>query len=1154
MVSACVALSGVAWAVPASTPAEAPTRERGILAALDDPNHDVVAVAVAIVIGNEAAELWGLEPAVEQRLLEFARSPRLKELLGAKSPFTRRAALGVLEKFGAVSPELQALVLERLKDSDDDVRSAAAPALVRVGGAAQSVAHLIELMRDDHAGPARAAASELEKMGGLASSHAPEIAQLLNQPKAYREGALEILGKLGEGAKLYAPEVTRLLEDPASNVREAAVRTLVRMGAVSEERVLAIIERLKDSSGQVREEAVLALKEWEDAARPHIFRIRELANHEDVDVRRSAVRALVALKTTAREQATRYLRDPDRQIREAAIRALVRVEDIAGQRSQRVIGLLKDPDPHVRGSAARALEQLGKESLKYVPELLRLLKDPDDEVLSKAVKALAGTGPAAKDHIPDIIGLLKASKSGVRTAAQEALSAMKELTPEHLSSISAHLDDPESGVRQAALEVLRDQKRAAGPHVHRIAQRLRDENEFVRNYALTALANLGEAARAEVPGLASLLQTDSTIQFDKDFSLDTQVAVTLARMAPLDISVATAVIAKACANPGQYFLWLAAAHLIGGGDPRVERALRWLGRRALRDQPQHLSAEEARATLEVFAGIWKLSEKYPALQEELAEQIATVARLTRGQWSASDVALLQAHKSSLQALRPMHAETVQGAIDSIERWRLLKTFGWSWATHAGFWILLLFFYPRSPKVQAFFFWNPWVRKLTGLGYVNLLLTWVPLLRHRLLAPFSRQLLADADLERFSADTYFSRSEVLVSSTGRRERLLEVLPRLQGQVVLEGASGLGKSMFLRYLLLRSKRLAVYLPAERCKDGVMEAIQAKLEGHGRDSTFLQSIIYSGALDIYIDGLNEVTADTRARIVQFVERNVHGNILLTTQRIEWTPPATARLLVLQPLSEAEASEFLVSRELTQRTTARHQGEAYRQACKDFVARALSPELPDELRRAMREVLSNPMDLTVVAQMLADGHVPDLSHLRQQQYELMAKDYAEVHLAEFPLKEFAEEVYRMRHEDQTIISEERFDRELQRMEAFKMVVCRQWQGSDGKEHREWRFRHDKIQEFFIAQTFLGAANLRVIEHMGDPRFRGVYFLMASLLPPEKARELRELLVDYAAETRDHTVSDDFVKLLKSREGMDKARASAPEASTVVLPLVKSG
>jgi len=108
-------------------------------------------------------------------------------------------------------------------------------------------------------------------------------------------------------------------------------------------------------------------------------------------------------------------------------------------------------------------------------------------------------------------------------------------------------------------------------------------------------------------------------------------------------------------------------------------------------------------------------------------------------------------------------------------------------------------------------------------------------------------------------------------------------------------------------------------------------------------------------------------------------------------------------------------------------------------------------------------------------------------------------------------------------------------------MVVRRQWKGLNGQEHREWRFRHDKIQEFFIAQTFLGAGNPRIVEHMGDPRFRGVYFLLALLLDPEHARQLRDQLVVRAAKTRDHTVSDEFVTLLEVRREATQAQLPPP-------------
>jgi hypothetical protein len=55
---------------------------------------------------------------------------------------------------------------------------------------------------------------------------------------------------------------------------------------------------------------------------------------------------------------------------------------------------------------------------------------------------------------------------------------------------------------------------------------------------------------------------------------------------------------------------------------------------------------------------------------------------------------------------------------------------------------------------------------------------------------------------------------------------------------------------------------------------------------------------------------------------------------------------------------------------------------------------------------------------------------------------------------------------------------------------------------------------------------------HIGDPRFRGVYFLLAGLLPLYVTADLRERLIYYAADTQDHTVSDRFVQLLRARTG----------------------
>ena len=71
------------------------------------------------------------------------------------------------------------------------------------------------------------------------------------------------------------------------------------------------------------------------------------------------------------------------------------------------------------------------------------------------------------------------------------------------------------------------------------------------------------------------------------------------------------------------------------------------------------------------------------------------------------------------------------------------------------------------------------------------------------------------------------------------------------------------------------------------------------------------------------------------------------------------------------------------------------------------------------------------------------------------------------------------------------------------------------------------------------------ILEHVNQPRFRGVYFQLARLLEPERARELPDRLVAHAARTREHTVSDEFVNRFKARRSAEqvRARGEAPRA-----------
>ena len=422
-----------------------------------------------------------------------------------------------------------------------------------------------------------------------------------------------------------------------------------------------------------------------------------------------------------------------------------------------------------------------------------------------------------------------------------------------------------------------------------------------------------------------------------------------------------------------------------------------------------------------------------------------------------------------------------------------------------------------------------MRRFTGLGYAGFALTWVPFLRTKLFAPFKPSLIADAALDIFDEGAYFPDSAVKEKTSGRQQPVREAIPTIRGQIVLEGESGIGKTMFLRSLVKRARRVVVYLPAKKCVGGVLEAIQAKLHGPAQDPAFLRNLIYSGALDIFIDGLNEVSADTRAKITGFVESYFKGNILMSTQPLEWTPPATAKSYILEPLTESQIENFLLSRKDNLPDDAQLAGDAYEQTCRHYLTATLDPQQSPEALAAMRQLLSNPMDLTLVAAMLARGETPDLFRLQQQQYRIMAEDYREKHLHEFPLRQFAGAVYQMRLQDEDTLPAGEFAEELQCMERHKMAVSRSLD-EGGKSRTEWHFRHDKIADFFVVQAFFGPDNDKPEKHLGDARFRGVYLQLARLLPLDDARALERRLIDYAADTQDHTVSDTFIQLLRSR------------------------
>jgi len=742
-----------------------------------------------------------------------------------------------------------------------------------------------------------------------------------------------------------------------------------------------------------------------------------------------------------------------------------------------------------------------------IPLLVERLSSEEDAVRLAAAQALGGLGEHAKGQAAQLVALLSNEDFEVQQAAAQALGVLGEHAKGQAAQLGALLSAEDSGVQQAAARALGRLGEHAKGQVAQLVSELGNKNDQTASEVARVLVSLGPTAFAELPSILEISydqrQLREEIRFYSIFS--------------------------------------------SGGNEKVVRLLRWLARP--KEVPYSETANRtdlAVETLELFDEIWPHIDGYPLVRNDLERVIAKV--IDNGSWILENKPLLARHSENLRAAGSTHVAIVERAIDRIE----VR----SWATlaiitvllHLIFWCLLVFVYPRWPAVQAFFFWNKWTRRFAGFGYVGVLLAWVPYLRRRLFMPFSDSLLADARLDEFAEMAYFSQSKVRLRRLGSDAELVTALCDRPGQIILEGESGLGKSMFLRHKIRHARRLVVFLPATKCDGGVLQAIQAKLEGPARDEVYLRSLIFAGSLDVIIDGLNEVSSDTRAKVIQFAESFFKGNLLLASQPMVWQPPPLAKVYVLQPLEEDQIERFLGSR--VPPSTA---GEAldigeYEKRCQEFIGSLSLDTMSEERRKANLRVLSNPMDLSVVSLMLAHGQSPDLFSLQKQHYGIMADDYRRRNSnQEFPLAAFCERTYEMRLNETLTFAADEFGNELAVMADHKMVIPYQEVSVDADVSPRWTFRHDKVMDFFLVHAFTGEDNERPKEHLGDAQFRGTYLQLATLLSLREAETLERLLIEHAADSKDHSVSDEFVKLLRGRRGDASAKVSERRALDAV-------
>ena len=962
------------------------------------------------------------------------------------------------------------------------------------------------------------------------------------QDSQHRYGSARALAAMGNQIKRYLPDIRARLED--YSFRTEVIRLLVALDAPLEDYKEELLDQLNDITG--RSDALVLLSDLGRKAQSLVPRIIELLNQPPSGYSPNYAKSLLSVLgkidgSGKGPLALKFLRSDD--VREGAAGLAFFL---------------------AAGAQARALE----------PQIIPLLHDGDLGIQLNAIKALLAIGADPASYADTVHTLMKHAPTfmdGVWTTLLQALSTLEAeqirgYVPVVLEQLKQYIGDSEQ-FSQSVYEFfskLSHNKIRAEEMAKELGLLLNNTQDTTKLVALTALEAIGVSARSESVSVSLLVEhTNRTISqraintlariqphnaetaaLVVEFILNPARAPVIDSLGPItEMSSILALLEPAYAPDPHKARYRFSEHYLSGGEVDIEFIL-GLGaggpenRQAIVDEVQKNTI-----VLELLAKAWGSSGTNTHVRNALTGQILRLVSGTT--WRSRDMPLLKSVVMRFKAaIIDGEDKTLQSAIDAVERKLIVtqpsmaqtlapKVFA-LWGAHFVFWCVLLFAYPHSTYVQAGIFWNPLMRRILGLGYVNLLLTSVPALRHLLFAPFRDALIAGASLDEFRQQAYFSGVCVTASHSAshseRPQPIQQAIPEIKGHIYLEGESGLGKSMFLRSLAVNPPRILAYLSATHCAHGVFEGLRNRLPGVANDKGFLESLIYAGAFDIAIDGLNEVSADTRAEIVQFLQRFTKGNILIASQPIAWNPPSSLRRFIIEPLAEDLIESFLTSRSASLAVNAIVTGSEYQTRCRAYLAAVFSQESRQPYD-ATRRILSNPMDLSVVAQMISQGETPNLFNLQAQQYALVEKDYRRTQVgASFPLDGFAEVAFQMRLRGEFSIPAEGFEEAIACLERHSMIIVRRSSNDAGGMRTTRYFRHDKIMEFFIVHTFLRNKE-RTIEYLGDVRFQGVYLLLFASLNLEEAKELSSLFVNYAADTKDHRVSDILVKLLRERK-----------------------
>jgi hypothetical protein len=805
------------------------------------------------------------------------------------------------------------------------------------------------------------------------------------------------------------------------------------------------------------------------------------------------------------------------------------------------------------------LHEIPNKCEEILPTLISSLTDKSDMVSYYSALCLNSYDQIPKDQIYQIKRLLRSPDSDNRHAACEAINQMKVvlIKDNFYSTLVDLLDDPENRIRASALTALskfENHERSVlqkiggmldeqNPYVSSIAVKIISKNEIVffsfkstilkillatngrdRTRILKAIQNYKIKDRDIILSLVSYLNEIKSL---KRYSTQMGDPYPLAFKAlnilgPYDLEIILNILELSFENRlfvnDYYFL----SYYFSGGNSHINDLINTLIDGTFELQ---IEAQEKEVFFTYMINALRKAQVLPSIKALLEKKIVEYSQIIN--WDSENITILENARKIFKNSNSIYTELLANRIRNFNVKKNVKYPFVILICHLTFWCALIFLYKRSKIVQTFFFWNKWSRRLFGLFYVEMLIKWVPFLRKILFSPFIENMKSDLSYIN-SGNSPFYENIRTKRDDKKYNDIWSLRDDFTGKILIESESGKGKTSIFAFLIQNSNNLSVYLPAWRCVDGVLIAIQEKILGPINQDSFLRDLIYSGTIDIYIDGVNEVTPDICEKIRKFAESNFAGNIFIATQPFNWIKPSGFKRIHITSMSKIQIIEYLNIKGGVYYGKNSIEIDSYKKQCEDYIGNIFSNNYEDEFI----DIISNPMELDTIAFLIANKISPDPFNLYEQQFKLVEKAYRTNNFGKsFPLEEFADYIYDLKNSNQHVLDKNEYSLEFKFLYKHRIIVPYPKASLNDDKNESWVFRHDKLKDFFVAISFILSSNNKIETHINQTSFSGVYLFLAYKLPYNEAFKLREKIIQNAVDSKNHHMSDLIVKALRIRK-----------------------